>query len=107
AGPTYVVEMIRRSLTHDFWYFSLTAVILFGLTMALMFRSAGIFVGMLSTCTGAVMLTLLLQSLFGRKIGVLTVNLGTIVFVIALSHLVYMTFNWETLAQRRKKASDL
>src|SRR5207248_410938 len=23
AGPSYVVEMIRRSLSHDFWYFSL------------------------------------------------------------------------------------
>src|SRR5262249_51976557 len=32
--------------------------------------------------------------------GILTVNLGTIVFVIALSHLVYMTFNWQTLADR-------
>src|SRR5204862_5225685 len=40
AGPPYVVEMIRRSLEHDFWYFSLTAVVLFGLTMAAMFRSA-------------------------------------------------------------------
>jgi len=38
AGPPYVVEMIRRSLAHDFWYFSLTAVVLFGLTMAAMFR---------------------------------------------------------------------
>src|SRR5947207_1312606 len=34
AGLPYVVEMIRRSLAHDFWYFSLTAVVLFGLTMA-------------------------------------------------------------------------
>src|SRR5207244_12269988 len=34
AGSPYVVEMIRRSLTHDFRYFSLTAVVLFGLMMA-------------------------------------------------------------------------
>src|SRR5205807_1014961 len=27
AGPPYVVEMIRRSLAHDFRYFSLTAVV--------------------------------------------------------------------------------
>jgi predicted RND superfamily exporter protein len=107
AGPDYVVEMIRRSLAHDFWYFSLSAVVLFGLTMAFMFRSVIIFLGMLATCTSAVLLTLLLQSLFGRKIGILTVNLGTIVFVVALSHLVYMTFNWQTLAGRRRKASDL
>jgi predicted RND superfamily exporter protein len=101
AGPPYVVEMIRRSLAHDFVYFSLTAVVLFGLTMALMFRSARLFLGMLATCTSAVLLTLLLQSLLGQKIGVLTVNLSTIVFVVALSHLVYMTFNWQTLAERQ------
>src|SRR5882724_2755632 len=101
AGPPYVVEMIRRSLAHDFWYFSLTAVVLFGLTMAAMFRSARVFLGMLVTCTSAVLLTLLLQSLFGKKIGILTVNLGTIVFIVALSHLVYMTFNWQTLADRK------
>src|SRR4030081_2019739 len=103
--------MIRRSLEHDFWYFSLTAVVLFGLTMAAMFRSARVFLGMLSTCTSAVLLTLLLQSMFGKKIGALTVNLGTIVFVVALSHLVYMTFNWQTLADSRhrlgKESPDL
>src|SRR6266568_1196278 len=108
AGPPYVVEMIRRSLEHDFWYFSLTAVVLFGLTMAAMFRSARVFLGMLATCSSAVLLTLLLQSLFGKKIGILTVNLGTIVFIVALSHLVYMTFNWQTLADRMgKKSPDL
>src|SRR6266403_5373211 len=108
AGPPYVVEMIRRSLAHDFWYFSLTAVVLFGLTMAMMFRSIRVFLGMLATCTSAVLLTLLLQSMFGKKIGILTVNLGTIVFVVTLSHLVYMTFNWQTLADRMgKKSSDL
>ena len=108
AGSAYVVEMIRRSLGHDFRYFSLTAFFLFGLTMALMFRSLRVFVGMLATCTSAVLITLLLQAFFGHKIGVLTVNLGTIVFVVCLSHLVYMTFNWQTLADRiGKKASNL
>jgi predicted RND superfamily exporter protein len=105
AGPPYVVEMIRRSLAHDFWYFSLTAVVLFGLTMAAMFRSMRVFLGMLATCTNAVLLTLLLQSMLGKHIGILTVNLGTIVFVVALSHLVYMTFNWQTLADRMGKES--
>src|SRR5438445_1060584 len=82
AGPPYVVEMLRRSLAHDFRYFSLTAVVLFGLTMAAMFRSFRVFLGMMATCSSAVLLTLLLQSLFGKKIGILTVNLGTIVFVV-------------------------
>src|SRR5213596_2018876 len=100
AGPPYVVEMLRRSLEHDFHYFSLTAVVLFGLTMAALFRSVRLFIGMLCTCASAVLLTLLLQSILGHKIGILTVNLGTIVFIVALSHLVYMTFNWQTLANR-------
>src|SRR5205809_7267632 len=92
--------MLRRSLAHDFRYFSLTSVVWFGLTMAALFRSVRLFVGMLCTCASAVLLTLFLQAMLGHKIGILTVNLGTIVFVIALSHLVYMTFNWQTLADR-------
>jgi len=111
AGPPYVVEMIRRSLGHDFRYFTLTAVVLFGLTMAALFRSTRLFVGMLCKCASAVLLTLLIQSMLGHKIGILTVNLGTIVFVIAMSHLVYMTFNWQTLADRAhrlgKESPDL
>jgi uncharacterized protein len=51
------------------------------------------------------LLTLLLQSVLGQRIGILTVNLGTIVFVVALSHLVYMTFNWQTLARHLGKDS--
>src|SRR5256884_8682593 len=52
AGPPYVVEMIRRSLAHDFWYFSLTAVVLFGLTMAAMFRARPGVLGMPPTLPG-------------------------------------------------------
>jgi len=108
AGPPYVVEMLRRSLAHDFRYFSLAAFVLFGLTMAVLFRSLRVFLGMIFTCTNAVLLTLLLQALLRHKIGILTVNLGTIVFIIALSHLVYMTFNWQTLARRgEKEGNDL
>jgi len=103
AGAPYVVEMIRRSINHDFWYFNFTAILLFGVTMWLVFRSGRLVIGMLATCLSAVLLTLLVQSFFGRKIGVLTANLGTIVFVVALSHLVYMTFNWQTLAGRSGK----
>ncbi|HEY2380529.1 MAG TPA: MMPL family transporter [Terriglobia bacterium] len=103
AGAPYIVELIRRSLEHDFRYFTLTAVILFGLTMGIIFRSTRLVIGMFATCSSAVLVTLLLQSVFGRKIGVLTANLSTIVFVVALSHLVYMTFNWRTLAAGQGK----
>src|SRR5438067_1406910 len=100
ARPRRSSDVFRRSLDHDFRYFTLTAIVLFGLTMAALFRSVRLFVGMLCTCTSAVLLTLLVQSLLGHKIGILTVNLGTIVFIVALSHLIYMTFNWQMLANR-------
>ncbi len=53
----------------------------------------------LATCASAVLLILLLQSLFGQRIGVLTVNLGALGFVVTLSNLIYMTFNWQTLTK--------
>jgi uncharacterized protein len=108
AGAPYVAEMIRRSLRHDFLVFSVTSFLLFGAGVWILFRSAKLTLGMLTTCTGAVLVTLLVQSLFKQKIGILTANLGTIVFVVALSHLVYMTFNWQTLGRQGKKdAGDL
>ena len=105
AGAPYVAEMIRRNLKHDFHTFSLTSILLFGAAMWILFRSLKLTLGMLATCTSAVLVTLLVQSMFGEKIGILTANLGTIVFVVALSHLVYMTFNWQTLASDGKEDS--
>jgi len=107
AGAPYVSEMIRRKLLHDFQVFSLTAFLLFGVVMLVLFRSLKLTLGMLITCTNAVLGTLLIQAAFGEKIGVLTANLGTIVFVIALSHLVYMTFNWQTLSRRGADSGHL
>lgn len=105
AGAPYVAEMIRQNLRHDFKTFSLTCFLLFGGAMWVLFRSWKLTLGMLATCTSAVLATLLVQSMFGEKIGILTANLGTIVFVVALSHLVYMTFNWQTLAGQGKEDS--
>jgi uncharacterized protein len=105
AGAPYVAEMIRRNLRHDFHTFSLTSVLLFGGAMWFLFRSLKLTLGILATCTSAVLMTLLVQSMFGEKIGILTANLGTIVFVVTLSHLVYMTFNWQTLGRQEKENS--
>jgi uncharacterized protein len=108
AGAPYVADMIQRSLNHDFHVFSLTSVLLFGIAMGILFRSVKLTLGMLATCISADLTTLLLQAAFGQKIGILTANLVTIVFVIALSHLVYMTFNWQTLANKQQhKTPDL
>lgn len=98
AGAPYIAEMMRRSLKHDFEAFSLTSFLLFGAAMWVLFRSWKLTVGILATCSSAVLVTLLLQQMLGQKIGILTANLTTIIFVVTLSHLVYMTFNWQTLA---------
>ncbi len=99
AGAPYVVAMIQRNLVHDFTWFSVTAVILFGGAMLPIFRSVRILIGMLATCVSAIMISLLVQALLGMKIGILTANLNTIVFVLTFSHLVYMTSNWRNLAR--------
>jgi uncharacterized protein len=97
--------MIRLNLLHDFRVFSLTSFLLFGAVMLVLFRSWKLTLGMLATCSSAVLATLLIQAIFAQKIGILTANLGTIVFVVALSHLVYMTFNWQTLGRHEKANS--
>jgi uncharacterized protein len=107
AGAPYIAEMVRRNLQHDFRTFSLTSFLLFGAAMWALFRSWKLTLGILATCSSAVLATLLLQSVFGQKIGVLTANLTTIIFVVTLSHLVYMTFNWQTLGSRNQDAKGL
>ena len=103
AGAPYIAEMLRRYLQHDFRTFSLTSFLLFGAAMWALFRSWKLTVGILATCSSAVLVTLLLQSAFGQKIGILTANLTTIIFVVTLSHLVYMTFNWQTLGRQQNQ----
>ena len=105
AGAPYVVAMIQRNLVHDFAWFSAAAVLLFGGAMLPIFRSVRILIGMLATCISAIMISLLVQALCGMKIGILTANLSTIVFVLTFSHLVYMTSNWRNLAHRSGHAS--
>ena len=78
AGAPYVVAMIQRNLVHDFAWFSITAVILFGGAMLPIFRSFRILTGMLATCISAILLSLTIQVLLGMKIGILTANLSTI-----------------------------
>ena len=106
AGAPYIAEMVRRNLQHDFRTFSITSFLLFGVAMWALFRSWKLTIGILATCSSAVLVTLLLQSLFGQKIGILTANLTTIIFVVTLSHLVYMTFNWQTLGRQQNQDAE-
>lgn len=96
-----MVELIRRHLGRDLRVFSAASLMMFGLLIAVIYRPARIVAGTLVTCLGACAVTLAVLHLSGRSIGLLTPNLVTIVFVLTLSHIVFLTTNW-----RREAASS-
>lgn len=95
SGVPAIVEMIRRSLYRDLVVFSLSAVVVFALLIGLVYRDVAVVVGMLSTCFVSVATTLVIVQAMGVPIGLLTANLVTIVFVLTLSHVVFLTANWK------------
>ncbi|RMH20364.1 MAG: hypothetical protein D6696_08360 [Acidobacteria bacterium] len=97
SGVPYVVEQIRRALARDLRTFSLASLVVFGLVIALVYRSPRIVAGTLLSCLGACALTLVLLAAIGTPIGVLTANIVTIVFVLTLSHAVFLTANRRAL----------
>lgn len=98
SGVPVIVELIRRSLYRDLVVFSLSAVLAFGLIIGAVYRDAAIVVGTLATCFVSVSLTLIAVQIVGVPIGLLTANLVTIVFVLTLSHVVFLTANWRRAA---------
>ena len=101
SGVPYVIELVRRSLGRDLRVFSTAALVMFGLLIALIYRSWRIVLGTLVTCLGACVTALVVLALMGSSIGLLTANIITIVFVLTLSHIVFLTANW-----RRATATD-
>ena len=94
SGVPVIVELIRRNLFRDLVVFSLAAALVFGVLISLIYRDAAIVVGTLTTCFVAVSATLMVTQALGVGIGLLTANLVTIVFVLTLSHVVFLTANW-------------
>jgi len=94
SGVPAIVELIRRSLYRDLIVFSGAAVVVFALLIGIVYRDPVIVVGTLATCLVSVGTTLLLVNGAGVGIGLLTANLVTIVFVLTLSHVVFLTANW-------------
>jgi predicted RND superfamily exporter protein len=106
SGVPVIVELIRRSLYRDLVVFSLAAVLVFGLIIGLVYRDVAIVMGMLTTTFAAVSLTLILVQAIGVPIGLLTANLVTIVFVLTLSHVVFLTANWKRRAPAAAERSE-
>lgn len=107
SGVPFVVEQVRRSLLSDLKKFSLGAILVFGLVIGLLFRSGSVVAGTLGACLSACAATLGVLGLVGLKLGVLTANLVTIVFVLTLSHAVFLATNWRRLATERGATSEV
>ncbi len=93
SGAPVIVEWIRRHLLRDLVVFTGGALILFTLLVAGVYRDGRVLAGMLATSVVSVCATLLVSDAWGVHIGLLTANLATIVFVLTLSHMVFITAN--------------
>lgn len=100
SGIPFIVELIRRRLLRDLALFSSAALILFGLLVAAVYRNRNIVFGTLTTCLLACAVTLALTDVLGIHIGLLTANIAVIVFVVTLSHIVFLTSNWKRSCAR-------
>ena len=96
AGLPYVVELIKRNLLRDLKIFSLLAFLIFGFLIFQIFHSKSILLGTMLSCLNACMWTFMITNLVNIPIGLLTANLGTIIFVMTLSHIIFLTFNWRS-----------
>lgn len=99
SGAPYIVELIQKNLAKDLRRFSLIVYAVFGLMIFLIFRSASILLGSLIACTNACILTLISCKLLDIPIGLLTANLVTIVFILTLEPIVFITYNWKHMCK--------
>ena len=101
SGVPLIVELIRRGLARDLAVFSTASLIVFGLVAALAYRDARVVAGTLLACLSASAATLLAAAASGIGVGLLTANIATIVFVLTLSHTVFLAANWRDAAEQR------
>ena len=94
SGVPYVIELIRRNLQHDLLLFSSAAFLIFGSLVSVIYRDWRIVLGTTCTCLIACAATLAVTDLLHIKVGLLTANIAVIVFVLTLSHIVFLTSNW-------------
>ncbi|MFZ5802887.1 MAG: efflux RND transporter permease subunit [Candidatus Omnitrophota bacterium] len=102
SGAPYIMELIRRYLMKDLEVFSGVALVVFGFVLFMIFGSFRILFGTLVACFNSSALTLLMTKALNMSIGPLTANISTIVFVLTLSPIVFLTYNWGDLAGKKQ-----
>lgn len=97
SGFPYIVVQIQKQLQKDLTKFTILSFVLFGLVVVFIFRSWRIFLGIVVTCCNACAMTFMISELLKLKVGLLTANLATITFVLTLSQIIFLTYNWERI----------
>src|SRR5947207_3778560 len=97
SGVPYVTELIARNLARDLRVFSLAAICIFGVVLFVIFRSPWVLLGTCVACADSSASTLIVTQFVHIPIGPLTANLSTMVFVMTLSPIVFLTFNWKRI----------
>lgn len=100
SGVPFVSEQISRNLLQDLKTFGLAALVVFSLLIIVVFRSLQVLLGALSACAIAAFLTLLAGPIMGKEPGLLTPNVSTIIFVLTLSHIMFLAANWTNAAKQ-------
>ncbi len=100
SGVPLIVQLIRQGLARDLAVFSTVAFLAFGLVAGLVYRDPRVVAGTLLACVSASAATLLATAAAGIGVGLLTANVATIVFVLTLSHTVFLAANWTEAPQR-------
>ncbi len=107
SGAPYIVEIIRRNLQRDLKVFALVALLVFAAAVFVLFRSLAILAGTVLSCLNVSILTLTISEMLQIKTGPLTSNLSVIVFVLALSHIIFITFNWKHVLETTPKEASV
>ncbi len=94
SGIPYIIEEIRQMLSRDMKQFIAGATFVSSVVLLLIFFSLVVTIGAMITALAAAALTLLIQHQMGIPVGILTANLGAIVYVLTTSHIVFLTSNW-------------
>jgi len=102
SGVPFIIEKMRVMLEKDMKTFLAGAVAVSSAVLLLMFWSLFVTVGCALSALFAASMTLLLQQYMGVSVGVLTANLGAIVYVLTTSHIIFLTSNWRNDLNKNK-----
>jgi predicted RND superfamily exporter protein len=106
SGVPFITAEIGRNLARDLRVFSVAALGLFGVVLLVIFRSPWILLGTFTACADSSATTLLATHWIHIPIGPLTANLSTMVFVMTLSPIVFLTFNWRRVRREQKDQTE-